>query len=128
MTAQMCEDLEIFLLIICQTKYLTLPFAGDRGVLGVNESSGTTGNSPCIMRLQGCTQCRIRMQPIRNDWHFPETNCPSLYMRRQYSLKECIPGYVCNVIKFRLLLPSLGNRVSIQMTFPTFYLILKIIQ
>uniref|UniRef100_K1QQ47 CUB domain-containing protein n=1 Tax=Magallana gigas TaxID=29159 RepID=K1QQ47_MAGGI len=73
---------------ICKTNYLTLPFPGDQGFLGVTSSSGPSENSPCILRLSGCSQCRISMHPVGDEWTFPI--CSNQF--NQYSMKECKPG------------------------------------
>lgn len=74
---------------ICKTNYLTLPFPGDQGFLGVTSSSRPSGNSPCILRLSGCSQCRISMHAVGDEWTFPYCS-----IRNQYSMKECKPGWV----------------------------------
>lgn len=73
---------------ICKTNYLTLPFPGDQGFLGVTSSSRPSENSPCILRLSGCSQCRISMHAVGDEWTFPI--CSN--QRNQYSMKECQPG------------------------------------
>lgn len=74
---------------ICKTNYLTLPIGRDEGFLGITSSSKPSENGPCILRLSGCSQCRIAIYPVGDEWTFPY--CSS-QLPSQYSLKECIPG------------------------------------